>query len=185
MNEQERYEAFLEDHTNLEEGASYPLVEVVRALSCRVNVGKGLVKLGLKRKRVDRLLSRKQTLSMELVSSVQELLSDLEVFVFERDEQARQRVMAAVEELYPSVEPAEVSVNIRGPEWLDPHLWVPKGGRVKTRQARWLLQNLDGLAVGGEVLEVLCDPVIRKGRVPPKRESDALKAGERCISLFY
>ena len=173
MTVQEHYALFKEKNPKILESENVPLQEVIRVLPCRINVGRALIKLGLKRKRVDRLFSRKQSFDLELFQTVWGLLRDLEKVTFNPDQDARRRVLSAVESLYPAEEPTEVSVGIEGPKWLDPHIWLPPSGRVKTRQARWLLQNLDGLAVGGVSLRVKCTPSIRKGRVPPKREPDA------------
>ena len=176
-----QYARFMADNPGFKEADNIPLQEVIRLIPCRINPGRALVKMGLKRKRVDRLFSRKQCLTVELFEVVWGLLQDLEAVTFQGDKEARLRVLAAVERLYPAEEPAEVAVEIVGPDWLDPELWIPESGRVKTRQARWLLQNLDGLAVGGEFLEIRCTPPIRKGRIPPKREPDA----QRKRRLFH
>ncbi len=64
---------------------------------------------------------------------------------------------------------------IEGPTFLDPDLWERPGAEVSASRARWLLGNLDGLAVGGERLRVRTDPPVRRGRRPPPREPRAVR----------
>ena len=184
MSKSERYANFLSGREHLVDSTSYPLREIVAEIPCRVKPGKALAKVGMKRKRVDRLLARKQTLSADLVETVAALLRDLELYTFEADDSARVRILEAAERLYPSQEPAEVHVELLGPDWLDVGHWLPKSRRVKARQARWLLQNLDGLSVGGATLNVHCEPPIRRGRIPPRREPESQRK-RRLFSRWF
>lgn len=75
-------------------------------------------------------------------------------------------------------EPDEVRVWIDGPSFVDPgRLWgVAQGGTVvPSARARWLLANLDGLAVGGGRIAVRTEPKLRKPRRSPLREKRAVR----------
>lgn len=80
----------------------------------------------------------------------------------------------------PGVEPERVRVTIHGPSFVPVDAWEPPGAEVTASRARWLLQNVDGLAVGGERMRVEVEPPIRKGRRPPPRAPRA----ERRRRLF-
>ena len=184
MSESIPWETFLSGHEAWSAGDSIALSTLLKEIPCRVNVSRSLSRMGFRRKRIDRLLSRKQTLSQDLYESICAMLQDLEKVVFSEDSEARNRVLEVVEHLYPMGEPAEVHVVLQGPDWLDSEYWIPPNSRVKTRQARWLLQNLDGLMVAGQRLTVTCTPEIRKGKSPPRREADAVRK-RRLFSRWF
>ncbi len=75
----------------------------------------------------------------------------------------------------PSVEPDRVRVWIEGPDFVDPRLWNAPGEEVSASRARWLLANVNGLAVGGGRIEVRTEPPIRAGRRAPPREDRAAR----------
>jgi len=156
-------------------GQRVPMGEVLKALEGRVNPSRSLSKLGLRRKKVDRFMARKAVLDTELVADLSRLNSLLEGVVLRQETVARDGALDLVERLYPSGEPLEVQVRLEGPDWLDPGLWIPESGRVRPRHARWLLQHLDALSVGGEVLCVHCEPEIRAGKRPQNREPEAVR----------
>lgn len=82
---------------------------------------------------------------------------------------------ALLELLASGPEPTRARVWIEGPTFLAPDLWERPGAEVSASRARWLLGNLDGLAVGGERLRVRTDPPVRRGRRPPPREPRAVR----------
>ncbi|MFK7984557.1 MAG: methyltransferase [Sandaracinaceae bacterium] len=63
-----------------------------------------------------------------------------------------------------------VRVWVEGPPFVPNDLWEPPGASVGAARARWLLAELDGLAVGGGALTVRCAPTVRRGRRTPHRE---------------
>lgn len=67
-------------------------------------------------------------------------------------------------------EPDRVRVWIEAPSFVDARAWIEPGEEVPASRARWLLANLDGLAVGGGRVAVRTDPPLRAGRRAPPRE---------------
>lgn len=78
----------------------------------------------------------------------------------------------------PAAEPSFVDVRIEAPPFVDTSVWLTSR-QVSTRRARWLLQNLDGLSVGGASLRVVTAPAIRPGKKPPRRTKR--REAERAI----
>lgn len=74
-----------------------------------------------------------------------------------------------------SPEPDSVRVWIDGPGFVDPSIWAAPGEQVPSARARWLLANLDGIAVGGGTLRVRTEPPIHKPRRAPHREDRATR----------
>lgn len=77
---------------------------------------------------------------------------------------AAARALEIVERLLPHEHATTARVRVEGPSWLDVSRWE---GEVPAAQARWVLRELDGLAIGGEVLRVHVDPPLRAGRAAP------------------
>ncbi|MGE0791178.1 MAG: methyltransferase [Sandaracinaceae bacterium] len=73
-----------------------------------------------------------------------------------------------------------VRVTVEGPAFLPSDLWEAPGALVSPTRARWLLANVDGMAVGGGAMRVRTEPAIRRGRRPPRREDPR----ERRARLF-
>jgi len=178
-------QAILAKKPDWSEGQRVGVGKVLKALEGQVNVGKALVKIGLRRKRADRFMARKAPLDEALVQEMLRLNGFLEAAVMRQDDGAKDAAAAIVEAFYPSGEILAVNVRLEGPDWLDPAIWIPEGvqgqsARVRPHHARWLLQHLDGLTVGESVLHVHCDPEIHAGKRPQHREPDA----QRKKALF-
>lgn len=84
------------------------------------------------------------------------------------DATCRTQVAEHVRPLAPPSGP--VRVWVEGPAFVPPDLWEPPGASVAPARARWLLAELDGMAVGGDTLRVRSEPALRPGRRPPRRE---------------
>lgn len=96
----------------------------------------------------------------------------LDEAVLGRDEDAGALALEIASGLLPGAPPDRVRVSVDGaPDWLDPAVWLPADGLVSAARARWLLQELDGLGVGGSTLRVTVDPPLRAGRRPPPRSA--------------
>jgi trimethylguanosine synthase len=167
------------------EGQRVGLGKVLKALDGQVNVGKALVKIGLRRKRADRFMARKAPLDTALVEEMVRLNGFLEAAVMRQDDAAKDAAAAIVEVYYPSGEVLAVNVRLEGPDWLDPAIWIPEGvrgqsTRVRPHHARWLLQYLHGLTVGECEIQVHCEPEIRAGKRPQHRVPDV----QRKKALF-
>ncbi|UJR82545.1 trimethylguanosine synthase [Sandaracinus amylolyticus] len=92
-------------------------------------------------------------------------------------EDAAERARDVVDRLLPRETARVVRVRVEGPAWLDASRWT---GELPASQARWALRELDGLALGGEIVRVHVDPPLRPGRAaPPWRPRD-----ERRRELF-
>ena len=170
--------------SQLSMGDSAPLGSIIDLVECRVNTKKALKKLGLKRKKIDRLWSRKQVVDNTLLTEVVELCRCLERYVFEDSKEAQTQVQQLVEKLYPSGEPQEVRVTISGPAWLDASIWMPDGEIVPPSMARAILHRLDGVWLDGVAVEVVCAPPIRPGK-KPQRRSDEKTRRRRLFSRWY
>jgi trimethylguanosine synthase len=77
---------------------------------------------------------------------------------------AAERAREVLERLLPRETVEPVRVRVEGPRWLDTSRW---DGEVTSARARWVLRELDGLAVGGTMLRVHVDPPVRAGRAAP------------------
>lgn len=80
-------------------------------------------------------------------------------------------------------EPDSVRVWIDAPPCVDPAAWCEPGALVSSSRARWLLANVDGLAVAGARLRVRTEPAIRRPRRAPPREDRATRR-ERLFSRW-
>ncbi|MGF1467871.1 MAG: methyltransferase, partial [Sandaracinaceae bacterium] len=76
--------------------------------------------------------------------------------------------------------PPVARVWIEGPAFVDVTRWASPGEEVPAHRARWLLRNVDGLAVGGSRLTVRTDPPLRPGRGASRRG----ERSERRRALF-
>lgn len=208
--------------------------ELLEALPGRVDPGRALHGLGLKRSRVDRLLSRELAVATRLGPSLGGVhggwlrgLGDgavalrwsqsaregwsaldlaatalaagedlaplhreglpaeeadaafqlallrraLDEAVLGHDEEAAALALETADTLLPGAPPETVRVSLEGaPDWLDPRIWLPADGLVSAARARWLLHQLDRLAVGGHTLSLRVEAPIHAGRRPPPRE---------------
>ncbi|MCB9758510.1 MAG: methyltransferase domain-containing protein [Alphaproteobacteria bacterium] len=100
-----------------------------------------------------------------------------------RDDAAAAAALAAFERLRDAQQPDRARVFIEGPAWLDTRPWLPPDGRVDAGTARRLLRQLDGLAVGGQVLRVRTEPPLRPAAARPHRE-DRLTRRRRLFSRW-
>ncbi len=93
----------------------------------------------------------------------------------------RERVAAIVERFLPT-EPARVRLSVEAPALLPRSLFAPLGD-VDVAHARRVLRDWHGLAVGGEVIEVVVDPPIaRPARTIPFEPARVRRA--RLFSRF-
>ena len=108
----------------------------------------------------------------------------LEAFVLFQREESRAAALELVEWFYPAGEPEVVTVTLSGPEWLDERRWLPEGKHVTPARARWLSHHLHNTVLGGETIEVHCEPPIRPGKKKPYRESEKTRR-MRLFSRWY
>jgi len=149
-------------------------------LACPVDPGRALVKVGLSRKHADRLLATPFPSPPDAsIRRLAELLAEQAHGGLARTaEEARALALELL------VEPERVRVQLEGPSWLDPGLWLPGGDTVTPGEARRVHHLLHGRHVGGQRVQVLLDPPLRLGRRRPVRE-DRRTRRRRLFSRWH